>query len=304
MKKYDIKSLPRYIIISPAKDEEKYIELTLQSVIKQTHKPVLWVIVDDGSTDETEEIVNRYACVFPAIRLIANPNSGVRQPGSAVIRAFNCGYEYVDDVDYDFIVKLDCDLSFNPDYFEKLLRKFLNDKMLGIASGIYMEENGCNSWHPVLMPYYHAAGACKVLTSKCFEEIRGFITEAGWDTVDEIRAMARGWKTGHFSDLHMKHHKPEGSGIGPVRTSIMHGRIYYRCGGSLPFFILKVLHRIGAKLHVINAAALMWGYLQALMKREALLVSENEAKIYRRLLTERLLKQVKTLISRNWNFSK
>ena len=198
MQKDGVKSLPRYLIISPVKDEEKYVEFTLQSVTRQTLRPILWIIVDDGSTDKTQEIVGRYARAYPAIRLIRNPNSGVRQTGSAVIRAFNCGYEYIGNVDYDFIVKLDCDLSFEPDYFERLLRKLSNEKRLGIASGIYMEKNSFNSRQPVVMPCYHAAGACKVLSGECFNEIRGFIAEAGWDTVDEIRAMARGWKTGQL----------------------------------------------------------------------------------------------------------
>src|SRR3990172_593615 len=126
---------PRYIIVSPVKDEERYVELTIRSVIGQTLKPVLWVIVDDGSKDSTPEIIQRYLSSHPFIRLVGNPHAGIRQPGSAVVRAFKCGYETIGEIDYDFIVKLDCDLSFEQNYFEQLLERFIDDHRLGISSG-------------------------------------------------------------------------------------------------------------------------------------------------------------------------
>ena len=110
---------PRFVIVSPVKDEERHIEFTLQSVTSQKLKPELWVIVDDGSRDSTPEIVQRYLSIYPFIRLVSNPHTGVRQTGSGVIRAFNYGYNTIGAMDYDFIVKLDCDLSFEPDYFEE-----------------------------------------------------------------------------------------------------------------------------------------------------------------------------------------
>ena len=93
------------------------------------------------------------------------------------------------------------------------------------------------------MPSYHAAGASKMVRRLCFEQIGGFVAARGWDTVDEIRAVAAGWRTGHCKELKMKHWKREGSGIGAIRTHFMHGEIYYRTGGSRTFFVLKVLHR-------------------------------------------------------------
>jgi len=289
---------PRYIIVSPVKDEERYVELTLRSVIGQTLKPVLWVIVDDGSRDNTPEIIQRYLPTCPFIRLLRNPHAGVRQPGSAVIRAFKCGYESIGAGEYDFVVKLDCDLSFEKDYFENLLEKFMDDPQLGIASGVYLERREDGTWKEVVMPSYHAAGACKVLRRECFEEIDGFIAAAGWDTVDEIRAMTQGWRTGHFVYLQMKHHKSEGSGIGSIRTNVMHGEIYYLTGGSRLFFLLKVLHRMGSKPYVIGAMALSWGYLNAIWKRKASLVTRSEARCYQSLLRGRLQAQTKALFSR------
>jgi glycosyltransferase involved in cell wall biosynthesis len=290
--------LPRYIIISPVKDEELYVELTIQSVVGQTVKPALWVIVDDGSSDATPAIIQRYISAYPFIRMLRNPNAGVRQPGSQVMRAFNFGYESIGASDYDFIVKLDCDLSFEADYFENLLNRFMEDHRLGVASGVYLEMGEYDAWKEVVMPSYHAAGASKVIRRKCFEEIGGFIVAAGWDTVDEIRAMTLGWKTGHFIDLQMKHHKPEGSGIGTIRTSVMHGEIFYLTGGGKLFFLLKVLHRMMSKPYVIGAMALSWGYMKGLLKRKPSLVTEAEAKCYQTLLNERLQAKTKALFVR------
>lgn len=288
-----------YVIITPAKDEEKYVEGTIRSVIQQTIRPAEWVIVDDGSKDSTPQIIQRYLSTQSFIRLVRNPDAGIRQPGSAVIRAFNHGYKSIGACDYDFIVKLDCDLSFEKDYFENLLGRFMDEPRLGIASGIYLEMGEDGTWKEVVMPSYHAAGACKVVRRMCFDEIGGFIVAAGWDTVDEIRAMTLGWKTGHFIDLKMKHHKSEGSGIGTIRTSLMHGKIFYLTGGSKLFFLLKVLHRMGSKPYVIGAMALVWGYMKELGNRKTILVTKAEAKCYQALLRERLLLQTKSLLFRN-----
>ena len=289
----------RYVIISPVKDEEQYVEFTARSVINQTVKPVLWILVDDGSRDRTPDIVSRYADVHSFIWVIHNPHTGSRRPGAAVIRAFDVGWQALGDREYDFIVKLDCDISFEPDYFQKLLGKFSEDERLGIASGVYFEMDKAGIWKEVVMPSYHAAGACKVIRRKCFEDIAGFIVSAGWDTVDEIRAMTRGWKTSHFTELRMHHHKPEGSGIGPMRTSFMHGEIYYLTGGSKLFFLLKVIHRIVARPYVLSAMALTGGYLLARMKRKGLLVTKEEVFCYHTLLRRRLLTKAKMLIG--WN---
>ena len=273
----------------------KYVELTLRSMIGQTLKPVLWVIVDDGSKDGTSKIVSKYAEDYSFIQVVCNPSNGARNTGPPVIRAFNFGCQSLRDIEYDFIVKLDCDISFREDYFQKLLGKFSEDEKIGIASGVYFEMDNTGVWKEVVMPYYHAAGACKVIRRRCFENISGFIVSAGWDTVDEIRAMARGWKTTHFSDLKMYHHKREGSGIGPLRTSLMQGKIYYLTDGSKLFFLLKVLHRFGSKPYVLNALALAWGYLRTRIKRTALLVTKEEALQYQTLLRNRMFTKARNL---------
>jgi glycosyltransferase involved in cell wall biosynthesis len=290
---------PRYVIITPVRDEKRYVRHTINSVLSQSVHPVEWIIVDDGSSDGTGRILDKYAGEIDWIKVVHRTNQGFRAPGGKVVAAFYAGYDVLIDSRWDFIVKLDCDLSFEPDYFERLLGKFKQDEQLGIASGVYLEQNGTGLWKEIEMPSYHAAGACKVIRRRCFEEIRGFVAKAGWDTVDEIRAMSRGWRTGHFRDLQMKHHKVEGSGVGINRTSMMHGEIYFLTGGSKLFFLLKIIHRIGTKPYLLNALALSWGYLRAVLNRRERLVTPEEVKCYQALLHKRLRMRARRLFVGN-----
>ena len=285
-----------YIAITPAKDEERYIERTLQSMIAQSHQPLLWILVDDGSSDDTCEIIQKYADVHPFIRLLRADSRTKRATGTAEIAAFYRGFELIRNDLFDCIVKLDADLSFEPDYFERLMKRFDEDPRLGVASGIYLEARSENDWREVSMPSYHAAGASKVIRKACFEEIGGFIEKRGWDTVDEIRAIARNWRTGHFSELKMKHWKPEGTGMGLLRTCYMHGEIYYRTRGDELFFILKFLRRLRGAPIAIGGLAMLWGYLHAAMKQLEPLVTPTEAAHYRQLLSERLREIVSRFI--------
>lgn len=277
-----------YVVITPVRNEAKYLRLTIESMVHQTVLPEEWVMVDDGSTDETPRIIAEAARRYPWIKAVHRPDRGFRKSGGGVIEAFYDGYAALSSSDWDFIVKLDGDLSFPPTHFESLLREFLKNPKLGIASGTYLERNSNGSWTVVQMPYYHAAGACKMLRHNCFEEIKGFIVQPGWDTIDEIRAMARGWITAHFPHIQMMHHKFEGSGIGVLKTSLMHGRIYYRTGGNLPFFGLKVVRRMLVRPYVLNAIALLTGYLMAMLRRETPLVNNTEKRFYNKLLYGRL----------------
>jgi len=280
-------------VISPVRDEERYVERTLESMVRQSVKPVRWIIVDDGSTDGTPAILRRYEREHAFIQVLTVDSQRPREPGPPVVHAFNKGYEAARHLAYDFIVKLDCDLGFEPDYFEQLLRKLWADPKLGIVSGVYLEASNGRKWLEVEMPPYHAAGASKVMRRACFEQIGGFSPSRGWDTVDEIRAMARGWRTGHFSELKLRHWKPEGTGIGSVRTHIMHGEVYYLTGGGKLFFIFKGLRRLGDRPLVIGGLALYWGYMLALLSARERLVTREEARCYRALLNGRITTQLK-----------
>ena len=279
----------RYILISPVKDEASHIEETIRSVIGQTIRPAKWIVVDDGSTDETPQLLRKYTEEHGWIQVYRIERNAERQPGTAVIRAFNHGYERIGDIEYDFLAKLDCDLRFERDYFEKLIQRFESHDRLGIASGIYLEDKS-GTWVAVEMPDYHAAGASKFMRRKCFEDIGGFLPSRGWDTVDEIKAYGKGWESCHFKDVCFYHLKREGSGIGHLKTNVMHGEIFYLTGGSRLFFLLKVLHRfVTGTPPVVGGLCMLAGYLRPALTGKKLLVSDEEARLYKRLLLKRLI---------------
>jgi poly-beta-1,6-N-acetyl-D-glucosamine synthase len=280
----------RYLVISPVKDEERYVERTIRSMLQQTMLPTLWIIVDDGSSDGTAHILARYASEHPWIRVASRRNPQSRQPGSAVMHAFYEGLKQAGNAEFDYLVKLDCDVELRPDYFERLLEQFARDPALGIASGVYQEEDG-QGWRTIDMPSYHAAGASKMLRRRCFEDIGGFVRDRGWDTIDEVRAQVSGWSTRHFADIRFKHLKPEGAGIGALRTCVLHGEVYYLTGGGPAFLLLKAGHRmLAGKPPVIGGLAILYAYLRCWWSGRQRLVNPAEAQHYRRLLNRRLVR--------------
>lgn len=306
---FERRTTNKYVIISPVKDEVRYIETTINAVLRQTKKPDQWIIVDDGSRDGTAMSIERYAAKVSRIQVLKIDRNTRRQPGSGVIQAFLAGYRLVRDADFDFIVKLDCDLDLPPDYFEHLMEKFSEDGKLGIASGVYLEAKR-GRWLPVEMPDYHAAGASKMVRASCFREIGGFVPVRGWDTIDEIKAQNLGWKTTHFKELQFYHLKNEGSGVGLLRTNLMLGETYYLTGGGKLFFLLKVLHRtLLGKPFFLGGLLMLGGYLRPWVSRRRMLVSDAESKFYRKLLNKRIIEWLTKKMAcgrekrRAWNHS-
>lgn len=280
--------MPSYLVISPVKDEEQYVEATLASMVAQTVRPARWIIVDDGSADRTVEIVAQYCRQHDWISLVRLPRRTHRGAGAPVIRAFHAGLEQAGGTSYDFIVKLDCDLRLPPDYFECLLGRFEADPQLGIASGVYRELSA-GTWKTIGMPDYHAAGASKVIRARCFEQIGGFVEARGWDTVDEIRAQMRGWRTRHFEDLPFDHLRVEGSARGPLYTARLHGEVYYLTGGSWCFFLVKTVHRmITGRPPFFGGLMLLVGFLGPFLTRRRRVVNRDEARHYQRMLNQRI----------------
>jgi glycosyltransferase involved in cell wall biosynthesis len=278
-----------YVIITPVKDEERYIDATLRSVTCQTVLPARWIIVDDSSSDSTPEKLHKYAAKFPWITILRLDRNGERDLGVTEIQAFSEGYGLLWGMRYDFIVKLDGDVELPTSYFQELLKRFVDEPRLGIASGAYLEEKN-GEWKKVVSPRYHACGASKMIREECFREIGGFILSRGWDTVDEIRAQIRGWKTAHFPELCFRHLKREGSAVGARGANRFHGEIYYLTGGGLFFFVLKCAYRgLRVRPFVSSGIQMFLGYLDLWAHKRPRAVSTEEARFYRRLLNRRLL---------------
>jgi biofilm PGA synthesis N-glycosyltransferase PgaC len=251
----------RYVIITPVRDEQLYLQSTIESVMAQTILPIEWVIVNDGSTDGTGDIINDSAARIALIHPVHRSNRGFRKSGGGVVETFDDGYKALQRHDWDFIVKLDGDLTFSPEYFEKCFEHFRNDPRLGIGGGdIYHDLGGelkCE-----MGPGFHVRGATKIYRRTCWEAIGGLRAAPGWDTIDEVKANMLGWSTSSFRELHLLHHRHTGSAEGLLRDREKHGLACYMSGYHPLFVAASCLFRLFQKPYVIGAAAMLFGFLK------------------------------------------
>jgi glycosyltransferase involved in cell wall biosynthesis len=250
------------VVITPVRNEVNYLPLTIESMVAQALRPVQWIIVDDGSSDGTPAIVERFQAVHPWITLVRRADRGHRAPGGGVIEAFYDGYAEVADPQWDFLVKLDGDLSFGPDYFERCLARFAQEPRLGLAGGLVCaQRNGALTIDFVGDPPFHVRGATKIYKRECWDRISPLIKAPGWDTVDELKANLHGWLTWTFPDLKLVQHKPTGSADGNWQNWFKNGRANYITGYHPLFMAVKCLSRAAHKPYVLAAAGLWSGFI-------------------------------------------
>lgn len=255
-----------YVVITPVRDEEAFIGYTYNSMLAQTVKPIEWVIVNDGSRDRTGEIIEGYARSLQWIKDVHRRDRGHRKAGGGVIEAFYDGFAAISTDDWDFIVKLDGDLSFSPEYFERCLKRFHENARLGIGGGdIYHEINGRLVLEKV--PNFHVRGATKIYRRACWQDIGRLVAAPGWDGLDELKANMMGWETCSFHDLHLIHHRYTGSADGSWRNSVKNGLSDYISGYHPLFMLLKCLKRLANRPFLINAAGHAYGFLSGYLKK-------------------------------------
>lgn len=257
-----------YVLISPCRDEAKYAQETIESVIKQSERPALWIIVDDGSTDETPQILEQYAAKHPWIKVIHRPDRGERVLGSGVMEAFYAGYDTIDPEQFDFICKLDLDLRLPLHYFSALMDKMQSDPRLGACSGkpyFVQDETGlaisekCGD--------EHAVGMTKFYRSSCFQQIGGFVKELMWDGIDTHRCRMLGWKAASWDGMNLRfiHLRPMGTSHKSWITGrIRHGRGQYFMGTSPLYMTASALYRIFHPPMFVGCFAMLWGYFKAM----------------------------------------
>ena len=253
----------RYVLVTPARNEERYIGLTLDSVIGQTRRPVKWVVVSDGSTDRTDEIV--------ASRLRKNPwMDFVRMPEhrdrhfAAKVQCFNAGFTRLKDLDYDIVGSLDADISFEPDYFDFLLGKFEENPRLGVAGTPFVENGSHYDYR--FTNIEHVSGACQLFRRQCFEEIGGYIPIRGggidWTAVTTARM--KGWQTRTFTEKVCHHHRAMGTGnAGSMGAWFRHGKKDYFLGGHPVWQCFRMFYQMKNPPFVVGGLLLMLGYAWA-----------------------------------------
>lgn len=270
----------KYYLIIPTYNEEKFISLTLQSIVEQTVLPSKVVVVNDGSTDKTEEIIKTFIANYSIISLVNTTSKAIHLPGSKVIQAFQKGLDTVDDK-YDFIVKADADLIFPANYFETISKHFQSDQRIGMVGGFaYIEKNA--EWVlENLTDKDHIRGAFKAYRKECFEQIGGLKPAMGWDTVDELLCKFYKWKVITDETLKVKHLKPTGANYNQV-ARYKQGEAFYSLGYG--FFITCIA---SIKLALMKGKPLLFidyikGFIKAKSAKEPLLVTPEQAKFIRK----------------------
>lgn len=287
-----------YVLITPARDEEAFIEKTIESVIHQTVLPIKWVIVDDGSTDRTAEIVSRYLLQYPWIEMVQMPQRRDRS-FAAKVQAFNAGYERFNGLQYEIIGNLDADISFEKDHFEFLVRKFSEDTTLGVAGTVFREEEGYSSEKDSFEGHKHVSGQCQLFRRQCWEDIGGYIPHraGGIDWMAVTTARMMGWKTRSFRERSFFHHRHLGMAQrNALAAAFSYGEKDYYLGGHPVWELFRVAYRASKKPHIAGGLALGLGYCRAFLRRTPRPISRELMAFHRREQMAKLKAILKSLM--------
>ena len=256
----------RILIITPARDEGDYIEKTLNSLIAQTHRPAMWVIVNDGSSDDTGEIARSYAAKHDWIQVVDRENNGERRVGPGVIDAFYFGLSHAELSDFDYVCKMDADIELKPRYFEILMQRFEENPRLATISGKAWVpvEGGRLAYERTSDDFSH--GVAKLYRREAFEEIGGFVREVMWDGIDCHKSRMLGWQavSSHDDELRIVHLRLMGSSF----RNVYHGRMRWGRGqyfmGTHPLYILAVAaYRMLERPWILGGLCILAGYVRA-----------------------------------------
>lgn len=260
-----------YIVVSPCRNEAEYARRTLDSVVAQTRPPALWVIVDDGSTDETPAILAEYAAAHDWIRIVPKPDRGHRAVGSGVIEAFYAGLETAEDLTrFEVISKLDLDLELPPRYYEILMQRMAEDPRIGTCSGKPYIRRG-DELVSERRSDDMSVGMTKLWRRACFDEIGGVVREVMWDAIDCHKARQMGWKAVSWDepDLRFEHLRPMGSSQTSIYTGKRrHGFGQYFMGTDPLYFTATAVFRSVEPPYILGGLSMLLGYFGAMLRRE------------------------------------
>ncbi len=257
-----------YVLVTPARNEEEHIEKTIRAVVSQTVQPKKWIIVSDGSTDRTDEIVGRFLEGNPWMELVRMPERKERHFAGKV-HCFNTGFERVRGTDYDVIGNLDADITFEADYFMFLLGRFAENPRLGVAGTPFVEGNS-ETYNYNYANIEHVSGACQLFRRECFEDIGGYIPIKGggidWTAVTTARM--KGWKTRTFTEKTCYHHRPIGTAENSrLMSSFHHGKKDYYLGGHPVWEIFRSVFQMKSRPYILGGLFLFLGYAWGAISR-------------------------------------
>jgi glycosyltransferase involved in cell wall biosynthesis len=285
------RTLPAYVLITPARNEARYIESTLRSVISQTVAPLKWVIVSDGSTDGTDALVDRYRASHPWIELLRLTDREERNFAGKVA-AFNAGRRLVESLPYEVICNLDADVSFEPTHFEFLLEKFARNPRLGVAGTAFIED-GDVAYNYRYTNIHHVSGQCQLFRRSCFDQIGGYkpIKGGGIDWAAVTTARMQGWETRTFAERAFTHHRTMGTETtGVLAARFRFGKQDYYLGSDPLWEVFRAVYQMKNKPYLFSGIALYSGYLWGYLTRAPRPIPRELLEFRRREQKQRLLK--------------
>jgi glycosyltransferase involved in cell wall biosynthesis len=276
-----------YVIVTPARNEATFIEQTIKSVVAQSIRPARWVIVSDGSTDRTDEIVLAHASQHSWINLIRMPERKERNFAGKVL-AFNAGYESIRHLPHQYLVCMDADISFEPDYFEFLLGKADGDSKLGVVGTAFREEKMVYDYRFVSIE--HVSGPCQFFRRECFEDIGGYVAVRGGgvDHIAVLTARMKGWKTRSFIEKQYFHRNMGSAKHGPVGYKFAVGRLDYALGGHPLWEVFRAAYQMTKKPWILGGMMIATGYAFAALTRAKRPISKELVRFRRREQMARL----------------
>jgi poly-beta-1,6-N-acetyl-D-glucosamine synthase len=264
-----------YAVVTPVRDEAANLRRLADCLAAQTLPPETWLIVDDGSTDGTSDLLSSLTAEHPWIKSMSAGGAQL-QRGAPIVRAFHAALTELEPLP-DVVVKLDADISMEPDHFERLVREFAQDPRLGIAGGIGYERQSDGIWRQRHGTGPAVWGGCRAYRRECLREILPLEERMGWDTLDLMKANLRSWRTEVFYDLSFRHHRVEGERDGRrLRTTLIQGEAAHFMGYRVSYLLVRTLYRM---LRDPAAVGLIVGYLRALVRREPTL-ADPELRAY------------------------
>jgi glycosyltransferase involved in cell wall biosynthesis len=272
----------RYVLITPAHNEAADIEKTIKAVISQTVLPLRWVIVSDGSTDDTGNIVRRYLADHPWMELVERPPRQDRN-FAAKVEAFNAGWDRVRELNYEIIGNIDGDVSFDADYMEFLLDRFSENAALGVAGTDYIEGE-FHSFRDSYINPQHVNGQCQIFRRECFEEIGGYVPNRGGgiDWIAVTTARMKGWETRSFSERTFRHHRPMGTaGSSVLGARIHYGKKDYFLGGHPLWQLFRGTFQMTKRPYVVGGLGLLLGYFSCWIRRLERPISDELMRFHR-----------------------
>ena len=273
----------KYILITAARNEELFITKTLDSVVTQTALPGRWIIIDDGSTDRTAEIVESYTKRHPWIQLLRRPRR-VDRNFAGKVQAVTAGLDQARSLEFEIIGNLDADISFEPDYMEFLLQRLSEDGELGVAGTPFTQDGGYDSARDSFEGDNYVAGPCQLFRYRCFQEIGGYVPNpaGGVDWIAVMTARMKGWKVRAFPEKRFHHYRTMGTaGRGALGALFSYGEKDYYLGGSPLWQLFRVAYRMGKKPILLGGLALLLGYVWAALRRANRVVSPELMRFHR-----------------------